>query len=141
MSWSAWLAVMLRWFAVLAGLAAVLGALVSMSMPLALHVVDRAGVPIACGSGWQADAGKARREDSLNHQAHQLVGAQFVISDYTGECAGKVTDRRWLAAGVAGAGAAVVLGAVLAPYVVRDRPRRRREQEVPGVEVLNYAAW
>ena len=77
---------LLRWFAGLAGLAAVLGALVSLSIPLALHVVDRAGVPIGCGSAWHSDASTARREDSFNRQQHLLVSPQFVLSDYAGEC-------------------------------------------------------
>jgi len=134
---------LLRWFVALAGLAAVLGALVSLSMPMTLHVVDRTGVPIACGTGLHSDGETARHEDSLNHQQHQLVGAQFVVSDYAGECTERVVDRRWLAAGVAGFGAAFALGAYLAPYVVMDRPGRRRYVRADaGADSLNsYAAW
>ena len=131
---------LLRWFAALAGLAAVLGAMVSLSMPMALLVVDRTGVPIACGTGWHSDGETARHEDSLNHQQHLLVGSQFVVSDYAGECTQRVVNRRWLAAGVAGFGTALTLGAFLAPYVVSDRPGRRRD--VPNADPLNsYAAW
>lgn len=142
MSRSAWVASLMQWFVALAGMAAVLGALVSLMMPVALHVVDRTGVPIACGSGWHADTDTARHEDSLNHQHHQLVGAQFVVTDYAGECATKVSDRRWLTAGVAGAGTALLLGALLAPYLVRDRPawRHRTVAPVDGASVSSYAA-
>jgi membrane protein implicated in regulation of membrane protease activity len=134
---------LLRWFVALAGLAAVLGALVSLSIPMTLHVVDRTGVPIACGTGLNSGGETARHEDSLNHQQHQLVGAQFVVTDYAGECTARVVDRRWLAAGVAGFGAALALGAYLAPYVVMDRPGRRRYVRADAsADALNsYAAW
>lgn len=138
---SAWAASILRWFAVLAGLSAVLGATAALTLPVALHVVDRSGQPIACGTGWHSDPTRAQREDLLNHQQHLLVGTQFVVSDYTGECAAKVTDRRRLAAGVAGVGSAVALSALLAPYAGRDRPRHRTDVS-PDADALNsYATW
>ena len=46
---------LVRWFAALAGLAAVLGAMVSLTLPLALHVADRRGEPIVCGTGWHGE--------------------------------------------------------------------------------------
>jgi hypothetical protein len=116
---------LLRWFGGLSGLAAVLGALVSLSMPLALYSADRAGAPIVCGSGWHAEAATARREDSFNRQQHLLVSPQFILSDYAGECAARVVERRWLAIGVAGGGAAAVVVACLAPGTAGDRPARR----------------
>ncbi len=141
MSWSAGAAWVLRWFVALAGLAAVLGAMVSLTMPLALRVADRTGVPISCGTGWRSDAERARHEDSLNRQQHLLVGSQFVVSDYAAECAGRVVDRRWLAAGVAGFGFMLAFGAVLAPHAVRNRPSRRRGAEATPDPFNSYATW
>ena len=93
---------LVRWLATLAGLAAVLGAMVSLTLPLTLHVVDRRGEPIVCGTGWRGDPATAQQEDMFNRQQHLLVGEQFVISNYAGECDRRVVDRRHLAAGVAG---------------------------------------
>lgn len=134
---------MLRWFAALAGLAAVLGAAVSLSMPLALHVVDRRGEPIACGTGWHTDPDPARHEDVFNHEQHLLVGAQFVLSDYVAECGRRVADRRRMAAGVAGCGSAFLLAAFLAPYAVVGRSGPRRVGGTgPDTDSLSpSAAW
>jgi hypothetical protein len=135
--------VLARWFVALLGLAAILGATVSLAIPLALDVVDRTGVRIACGSGWQPDGGTARHEDTLNHQQHLLVGAQFIVSDYAGECAEKIVDRRQLAAGVGAFGGALALATLLVRYAGSDRPRRRREAPVDvNTDSFNsYAAW
>jgi hypothetical protein len=131
---------LLQWFVGLAGLAAVLGALVSLSMPLALRVADRAGAPIACGSAWHADASTARREDSFNTQQHLLVSPQFVVSDYAGECAQQVDDRRWLVLGVAGCGAAAAVFAYLLPGTARDRQARRNVTDSNRDAIRSYAA-
>jgi hypothetical protein len=135
--------VLVRWFVALLGLAAILGAVVSLAIPLALDVVDRTGVRIACGSGWQPDGGTARHEDTLNHQQHLLVGAQFVVSNYAGECAEKIVDRRNLAAGVGAFGAVLALGTLLVFYAGSARPRRRREAPVDlNADSLNsHAVW
>jgi len=135
---------LVRWFAALAGLAAVLGAMVSLTLPLALHVADRRGEPIVCGTGWHGDPAAARQEDAFNRQQHLLVGAQFVVSDYAGECERRVADRRWLAAAVAGSGAALTLTAFAAPVVVGDRSGRRRRQPAgggPDTDSLTSATW
>jgi hypothetical protein len=135
--------VLARWFVALLGLAAVLGATVSLAMPLALDVADRTGIRIACGSGWQPDGGTARHEDTLNHQQHLLVGAQFVVSNYAGDCAEKIVDRRKLAAGVGAFGAVLALGTLFVFHAGSDRPRRRREAPVdPNTGSFNsHAAW
>ncbi len=130
---------LVRWFVGLAGLAAVLGALVSLSMPLALKVADRAGAPIACGSAWNADPSTARREDSFNRQQHLLVSPRFVLSDYAGECAQRVDDRRLLALGVAGCGAAAVMFIYLGPRIAGDRHARRHLTD-PGRDALSFYA-
>lgn len=102
----------------LVGLAAVLGALISLYFPLALGAVDRTGTPIACGTGLHPDPSAAKHEDSLNHQEHHLVSTQYIVSDYSGECAQLIAERRWMAAGVGGLGAVLVLvgaSAVIGP--------------------------
>ncbi len=93
----------------LGGLAVLLGALISLYFPLALGVVDRTGTPIACGTGLHPDPAAAKHEDSLNHQDHTLVSSQYIVSDYSGECAQLISERRWMAAGVGGVGALLVL--------------------------------
>jgi hypothetical protein len=100
-----------RGFIALAGIAAVLGALLSLCMPLALGMVDRAGEPIGCGTGWFSEPGTAVHEDALNHQEHHLVSSAYLLSDYAGDCAGMIADRRWLAGGVALFGIALTAGA------------------------------
>lgn len=133
---------LVRWFAALAGLAAVLGAMVSLTLPLALHAADRRGEPIGCGTGWHGEPAAAAQEDAFNRQQHLLVGAQFVISDYAGECDQRVDDRRRLAAAVAGSGAALMLTAVVAPIVVGDRFGRRPVHTAgPDTDSLTSAAW
>lgn len=128
---------LVRWLATLAGLAAVLGAMVSLTLPLTLHVVDRRGEPIVCGTGWRGDPATAQQEDMFNRQQHLLVGEQFVISNYAGECDRRVVDRRHLAAGVAGFGAALLLAAVAAPMVAG----RRSAPAGPDTDSLTSAAW
>ena len=140
---------LMRWFAALAGLAAVLGALVALSIPLALHMVDRRGEPIACGTGWHGDPAVARHEDVLNRQQHLLVGEQFVLTNYAAECDRLVADRRWLAAGVAGCGSALALTVLLVPILVAVRvDRRHARQSVSAtgpntgpVDPFTSAAW
>jgi len=133
---------LLRWFAALAGVAAVLGAMVSLSLPLALHVVDRTGMPIACGTGWHPEDYTARHVDSLNNQQHVLVGSQFVLTDYAGECTERVVNRRWLAAGVAGVGFALTLSVALVPYALTERLARRPAGTDRRVDsISSYAAW
>jgi hypothetical protein len=129
----------LRWLASLVGLAAVLGALVSLCLPMALGVVDRTGTPIACGTGYHPDSTVAGHEDALNHQEHHLVGAQYMLSNYTGECGGLIAERRRLAAGVGGVGAVLVLVAVGRVIAVSLRPTPRRADPNAG-SLSSYAA-
>jgi hypothetical protein len=93
----------------LVGLAAVLGALISLYIPLSLGVVDRTGTPITCGTGLYPDSSTARHEDSLNHQEHHLVSTHYLVSDYAGECGELIAARRWMAGGVGALGAVLVV--------------------------------
>lgn len=108
----------------LLGAAAVLGAFLALCVPLSLSVVDRAGQPIACGSGLNPDASAARYVDTVNRQLRIEGGAAFVASDYVGECSGLIGDRRAAAGTVGGVGAAVLLTALIAPVVVGARRSR-----------------
>ncbi len=103
------------------GAAAMLGAFLALCVPLSLRVVDRAGQPIACGTGLQPDTSVARYVDTLNAQLRAQGGAAFVASDYVGECAALIGDRRAVAGTVAGVGAAVLLTALTAPAAVGAR--------------------
>jgi hypothetical protein len=103
----------LRRMSGLVGLAVVLGALISLCMPLALGVVARNGTPIACGTGLHPDQSVARHEDSLNHQEHHLVSTQYILSNYIGECGQLISERRRLAAGVGGLGTVLIAAGVL----------------------------
>lgn len=113
----------------LLGAAAVLGSLLALAMPLSLGAVDRAGAPIACGTGFSADIGTAQRVDALNLSQHALGGPSFITTDYVGDCAALVGDRRWVAITVLALGAVILLGTVVDPLAagaVRAQRRRGR---------------
>ncbi|BBZ35160.1 hypothetical protein [Mycolicibacterium confluentis] len=111
----------------LLGAAAVLGALLALFLPLQLGAVDRGGFRIGCGTGWGADASVAQRMDALNAQQRALAGPAFVASDYAGECAALVADRRVAALAVAAAGLVVLLSTVVEPVAAAANRVGRRE--------------
>jgi hypothetical protein len=101
------------------GAAAVVGALLAFAMPMRLYFVDRAGVPIPCGTGFGPRYDVARQQDQLNLAEYDSGGTMFVVSNYAEQCEALVTDRRAIAAPVVAAG----VGTVLTAFVIR----RRRE--------------
>lgn len=109
------------------GASAVLGALLALCLPLQLGAVDRGGNPIGCGRGLAADTVMARRIDAVNQQQRAQAGPAFVASDYAGECAAAVADRRWVAMGVAATGVVILLGTLIDPLAGgADRSQRRQ---------------
>ena len=52
------------------GVAAMLGALVSLMLPIHLVAADRHGRPIPCGSALRLDHATVGAEDALNEQRH-----------------------------------------------------------------------
>ena len=105
-----------RYLAVV-GVAAMLGALFSLTLPLHLDAVDRHGQPLPCGTALQPNRGVVTAEDHLNEVLHHQNAARFRPSDYSGECAQWITLKRYVALGVATSGALMMAAA---------GPRRRR---------------
>ena len=90
------------------GAAAILGASISLSSPLALGFVDRAATRITCGTAFHADVDRATREDTLNRRLAVERGEPFQPSDYVSQCSALAHARRTIAASVAIAGLALV---------------------------------
>lgn len=86
-----------RWVIGVVGAAAVLGALFGLSQPLSLQVVDRTGIPIACGTGFHPDYGFAAYEDVVNRDLHTRFGAPYEKSNYTTQCDAIAVTRRSIA--------------------------------------------
>lgn len=131
-----------RSFLNLVGTAAVLGALIAAAMPLGLSAVDRAGSPIPCGTALNPDYRVAAKEDLLNHDQFTLVGPVFATSDYKGQCAEIVGQRRMAAMSVAGGGILILLTVFTAPFaaqaaarVVASRRSRQAENAGPAEPV------
>lgn len=55
----------MRWVLGVLGTAAVLGSLFGLTLPLSLHVVDRSGSPIACGTAFHPDQRRAPVKTTL----------------------------------------------------------------------------
>lgn len=115
----------------LVGAAAVLGALLALWLPLQLGAVDRSGTPIACGTGFSEDLTVASRVDALNATQRDLAGPGFLASDYAGECAALVAERRTTALTVAGAGVVLIL-VTFADAAVLAAGRAGRRSDRPG---------
>lgn len=98
----------MRWVLGVLGTAAVLGALFGLSLPLSLHVVDRSGAPIACGTGFHPDHRRAAREDDVNQDLHASFGAPYELSDYTDQCDALVAARRSISLDVIAVGGALL---------------------------------
>jgi hypothetical protein len=103
-----------------------LGALISLMMPMHLYAVDHNGRSLACGSALQADYVAVGAEDQLNQQRHNRDRDMFQLSNYTSECARRSTSKEHLALGIAAFGA-VTLTAALFPM----RPIRHRRRIAP----------
>lgn len=128
---------------ILLGVAAVLGSLVALAMPLGLTAVDRAGTPIPCGNGLAPADEIAAKQDLLNLDQHTLAGPAFATSDYVAQCAGLVSDRRTVALAVGGSGAALLLAVFAVPYAIDAvRSRRRGQAQHPGAaEPVGYQPY
>jgi hypothetical protein len=71
----------IRWVMV-AGMAALLGAVLALFLPLELKSVDRGGYPIPCGNGLRPEYSVAREQDQLNFEQHAVRGPAFLSSNY-----------------------------------------------------------
>lgn len=127
----------------LLGVAAVLGSLVALTLPMGLTAVDRAGTPIPCGNGMAPGYETAAKQDQLNLDQHTLAGPAFATSDYVDQCAGLIRDRRTIAFAVGGSGAALLLVVFATPFAVNAvRSRRRRQGQNPGApEPVGYQPY
>jgi hypothetical protein len=112
-----------RCYLAVVGLAAMLGALVSLTLPLHLDAADRHGRPLPCGSALRFDHDTVAAEDQLNQQLHEQ-NDRLQISDYAGECAAWVKLKRRAALLVGTAGAAVIASTELLMREVRRRQLR-----------------
>lgn len=94
---------------VIAGMASMLGALLSLSTPLHLSSIDRAGSRIPCGSGLEPQYEVAREQDQISADENRTRGPAFMVSDYETQCRVVLSQRRSVAAPVGAAGSVAVL--------------------------------
>jgi hypothetical protein len=106
----------MRWLLGVVGAAAVLGSLIGLTLPLSLQVVDRSGMPIACGIGFHPDHHVAAHEDAVNKDLRNTFGALYELSDYTAQCDAIVDTRRRIACSVLGFGGALLALLLIQPY-------------------------
>ncbi len=123
---------MLSRLLLLAGAAAVLGALLSTAIPVQLGAVDRVGMPIPCGNGFHPNFEVAREQDEINLDQHANGGPMFVASNYVEQCQSILADRQSTTLPV-GAGGVVALIAAVALWSHR---RTHVGQEVAVAPVL-----
>lgn len=126
----------MRWVLGVVGAAAVLGALLGLTVPLSLQAVDRSGLPIACGTGFHPDADRAAREDAFNQDLHRSYGAPYELSDYRAQCDATVSSRRHISVSVMAVGGALLgttflLALRAAGYLDLSRRRNRRPTPAP----------
>lgn len=107
------------------GLAAMLGALLSLALPLHLDAFNRYGATLTCGNALHFDATAVVAEDEVNAARHARNSARYQRSDYTGECEQWIGLRRQAAGAVFTGGAAVAIAALVFLH-----PRRRRVGKV-----------
>lgn len=110
----------MRWVLGVLGTAAVLGSLFGLTLPLSLHVVDRSGSPIACGTAFHPDQRRAAREDTVNRELHNSFGAPYESSDYGAQCDALISARRGVSAHVMAFGAALLGITCLLGFGVRS---------------------
>ena len=117
---------MLRWFAYPLGVAAIVGALIALTMPVGLGAADRTGSAITCGTPMSPSLGTARHEDSLNSQLHRMVGSQYRTSDDAGQCESLIALKFRVALPVAALGGLAIAMAMAADVVAVGARARRR---------------
>ncbi|MUL77123.1 hypothetical protein [Mycolicibacterium sp. CBMA 226] len=94
---------------VIAGMASMLGALLSLSAPLHLHSIDRSGSRIPCGTGLDPRYEVARDQDQISVDENLTRGPAFIVSDYEAQCRDMLSERRSVAVPVGAAGGVTVL--------------------------------
>jgi hypothetical protein len=106
------------WITRIASTAAVLGALASLTTPLALQEVDRTGRPIPCGTALGASHthSLAAHEDDINRQLHDSLGPPYQISDYVHQCDALVWAKRTRAGWVGVAGGILMMTTFLGQF-------------------------
>lgn len=109
----------MRLFCRVLGSAAVLGAMASLFLPMALQFVDRSGHRITCGPAIHAVLDQATAEDAANEELYLTRGTGFAASDYADQCESYLNLRCKVALQVASVG--VVIG-----LVTLYRPPRRQ---------------
>lgn len=90
-------------------MAAVLGALLALLIPLSLQSVDRNGSPIPCGTSLHHRFELARAQDQISRDENHTKGPAFAISDYEAQCRALLSRRTTVAGQVGAAGAVGVL--------------------------------
>ncbi|MGV0838027.1 hypothetical protein [Mycolicibacterium thermoresistibile] len=110
-----------RWCVGVLGAAAVLGSMLALAAPVALHAVDRGGQRISCGTGLEPLYETAAREDAVNQRLHDTRGPLFQPTSYTDDCEALISERRSV-----GLPAAVLgtIGVLAALSITARRPVR-----------------
>jgi hypothetical protein len=111
-----------RRYLIAAGAAAVLGALLSLCLPIHLDAADRNGQFLSCGTALNPDGVGVGAEDRLNALRHSRDRDRLHLSDYTGECAAWIIVKREVALGVASTSVGVIIAAAFLMH-----PSRRRQ--------------
>lgn len=121
----------MRWLAYPLGVAAVVGALIALTMPVSLGAAARSGSPIACGTALSPDLTTARHEDSLNRQLIQFAGPRYHPSHYADECDAIIALKRRAGMPVAALGGLVIAVVLAADVLAAGLLGRRRA--APGL--------
>lgn len=98
----------MRWVLQLVAMLGVVGALIVVCAPIRLAAVDPGGSPIRCGSVLRAAGSDGEHLGSRHHDGPGRRGP--ATTDHAGECAARISDRRWTAIFVVAAGVVVLLG-------------------------------
>ena len=110
------------------GTALIVGALVSLAVPMHLDAADRHGHSLPCGTALHPDRGIVVAEDQHNGMLHSQNGGSYHRSDYIGECAAWVQHKRRAALWVGSAGAMIIASTQL---LIRRRQARRQHVTDP----------
>jgi hypothetical protein len=104
--------VVVRMYGAIVGLAAILGTLSALSLPIHLDVMDGTAHPMACGSAFHPSYLESDAADRFNRQLHDHNNALFEPSSYSVECASRVQNRRIAALAVGLAGGVIIAGSM-----------------------------
>jgi hypothetical protein len=117
---------------VIAGMASMLGALLSLSTPLHLHSIDRSGSRIPCGTGLDPRYEVARDQDQISVDENLTRGPAFTVSNYEAQCRDVLSERRSVAVPVGAAGGVTVLLAAALSGTSALRRRQHRDIDCFG---------